>query len=300
MAPAVNDDLDLDGNWIAADDDDAEDVAGQVSSSSKLPRGKKRKSVVAGVAAASTLNSVSDVSGSSKKKKKQKQKKLREVYSAEQLVGEGDARSRACERVARAWVAEGKCRSLAPLEVKEFVPRPEWFLPCSLDSPLVAMPEALEGSAARGGVLAALRMKAAPGSAKPRSAGVVVLCSSSEQVFAVLPRLEKAWGTKPLPLCTFGGGRRKDQIHRQGQSLQAGVAVVIGTPGRVLRLLDEGELVASGFEVLVLDLALDRKQRDVLTLPETRRDVLTLLQKHLRKLFAAAAGPRLVLCGAAV
>merc|ERR1719382_1744957 len=89
-------------------------------------------------------------------------------------------------------------------------------------------------------VLAALRRRSAPPAAAPSGAAVVVLCASSDHVFDATQEIQQSWGVKPLSLSTAGGGRRKDQVARQAKALKEGVAVAVGSPGRVLRLLEEG------------------------------------------------------------
>mmetsp|Transcript_19457 Transcript_19457/g.61048 ORF Transcript_19457/g.61048 Transcript_19457/m.61048 type:complete len:173 (+) Transcript_19457:637-1155(+) len=120
--------------------------------------------------------------------------------------------------------------------------------------------------------------------------------ASAERVFAALGEVREAWPSKPFALAAHGGGRKRDQVTRQAKALGRGVAVAVATPGRVLRLLEEGHVELGGLEVVVLDLTIDRKLRDLLALPETRRDLFGLIQKHLMPLFGKGGRPRLALC----
>mmetsp|Transcript_45019 Transcript_45019/g.97101 ORF Transcript_45019/g.97101 Transcript_45019/m.97101 type:complete len:252 (-) Transcript_45019:365-1120(-) len=237
-----------------------------------------------------------------KKKKKSKRRKdetKSAVYSADQLMnGSGDPEKQAKERLEAAWAAEGKARKLSDLELKELQPKPSWFLSCSPEVALRRLPTHLEK--AGGATMEQLAKGQTSNIAvKPGCIGVVVLCLSTERAFQLAALLEKTWKIKPLTLCTFGGGRKKDQLQRQGRAIEAGVPVAVATPGRLSRLLDDGHAKVAGMELVVVDLAMDLKQRDVLSLPETRRDFFQLFRSHLCGPLkeASAAAPRLALCG---
>lgn len=132
-----------------------------------------------------------------------------------------------------------------------------------------------------------------------KAASVIVLCPSAERAFAALEEIKEAWQlkTKVVVLAAHGGGKKSDQVARQAKAIESGAPVAVATPGRLQRLLDEDLLDVSGVRLLVLDLSVDRKKRDLLTLPETRRETFGLLRKHLLRLLGSDAGPKLVLCG---
>jgi len=191
-------------------------------------------------------------------------------------------RSWAAERLRAAWAADCKAQKLTPLEARELSPSARWMPPGPAAAPLERLPWLLG---------------AAVPAPRARSASVAVLSPSVERVFGVVALLGEAWAVKPLALGAHGGGRKKDQIARQARALARGAVVAAATPGRLLRLLDEGHACLEGTELVVLDLAVDRKGRDLLTLPETRRDFIRLLRVHLQPLLERPGGPRLALCG---
>lgn len=299
MASAGVDDLDLDGNWVV---DEPATTGAAGNSAPKAAGGKKRKRKGAPAdgssvgAVTSLISSVLEDEGSGEKKgaKKKRRKKLANEVADSNQFG-SDVLKEACARLVSAWAAEGKASSSTPLEMKELVPLPEWFVPCPLAVTLAALPQKCAGEFAPG-VLRAIHKKELP-APRPKSASVVVLCTSTERVFAAIEEMRTAWGTKPLALATFGGGRRKDQIARQAKALKVGCLLAVGTPGRVLRLVEEGHIIPGSVDLFVVDQARDRKQRDVLTLPDTRRDFFCLLRQHLMAGLADPEGHRLLLCG---
>eukprot|EP00933_Yihiella_yeosuensis_P014493 TRINITY_DN12978_c0_g2_i2.p1 TRINITY_DN12978_c0_g2~~TRINITY_DN12978_c0_g2_i2.p1 ORF type:complete len:177 (-),score=36.45 TRINITY_DN12978_c0_g2_i2:61-591(-) len=115
---------------------------------------------------------------------------------------------------------------------------------------------------------------------EPQNISVLVLCSSTDRVFKVKAEIEEAWKVKALALAAHGGGRKKDQVARQAKAIAAGVAVAVATPARLLRLLSEEHISPENLSLVVLDCERDRKQRDVLTLAESRGDLFKLLRQH--------------------
>eukprot|EP00388_Colpodella_angusta_P010064 GDKJ01026387.1.p1 GENE.GDKJ01026387.1~~GDKJ01026387.1.p1 ORF type:complete len:252 (-),score=71.18 GDKJ01026387.1:37-792(-) len=90
----------------------------------------------------------------------------------------------------------------------------------------------------------------------------------------------------PILLASHGGGRKADQLNRQKDSLKKmSSTVAIGTPGRVLRLFKDEALdlllMAAEGALIVFDMEYDSKQRDVLGMPETKKDVAALLKDGL-------------------
>lgn len=75
----------------------------------------------------------------------------------------------------------------------------------------------------------------------------------------------------------------------QAAQLSAGpVCVAVGTPARVDKLAAmSGALSLSRCRLLVLDVSRDVKQRCLLDLPETRRDLWALWRTHLAERVAA-------------
>ena len=67
----------------------------------------------------------------------------------------------------------------------------------------------------------------------------------------------------------------------------APVAVAVGTPARLDKLIAMGALSLARCELLVLDLSRDLKQRCLLDIPETKRDTWALWRAHLAARVAA-------------
>lgn len=295
-ATAGFDDLDLDGNWAVGGEASPAVVKKKVTKA-ETP-GKKRKLAVTSIEAPAVP----------KKKKRKKNAGSFVDKEDSELPGAGASPKQltlwAASRLSACWAAEVAAAKLPPLEAKQVVPKSDWFCSCPPSCALSKLPAVLAScsSAAPARTSSVLRAIAVslpvPASEIPRSTAVSVVCSSTERVFEVLAELQQAWvGVKPLALTCHGGGRKQAQVERQGKALAKGVAVVVGTPGRVLRLVDEGHLSAAGLGLVVLDLGRDRKQRDVLTLQETRRDFCNLLKRHLLPELGQNASTRLLLCG---
>ncbi|CEL99466.1 unnamed protein product [Vitrella brassicaformis CCMP3155] len=82
-------------------------------------------------------------------------------------------------------------------------------------------------------------------------------------------------------LCSYGGGRKKEQLDRHRDDiLNPKTLVAVGVPGRVKRVLEQGVFrFRRGCSPLVLvDMQPNVKSMNLLTLPETRRDLVALLE----------------------
>jgi len=322
------DDLDVDGNWAAEDVQRVEEEAPastaerRVKKRKKLDKGveeavedkplkklKKRKNIPSELGEGGPLGKVErePAQDEPNKKKKKKKKKKKSIFdqgsaaSAKAAAGGLDSCGQAVARMASAWVAEGKVKKMSPLELKGVMPRVSWFHDCSAEAQLARLPWA---EAVSGTLLASFKSAAAvEPKRRPRSISVAVLCLSTERVFEALAEISEAWKVgkaagKPLALAAHGGGRRKEQVARQAKAIAVGVSVAVGTPGRLLRLLEEKHLEATGLDLIVIDLACDRKDRDVLALPETRRDLFALCRRFLLDELQREGGCRIVVCGA--
>lgn len=278
---------DLDGNWVQATGPVEEEIA------AKITRGKKRKlsskgesNVVDIALTEDTAACEKPTSAAAKRRKKKAKRKQGLAEGAEMPAPSAAAEEQvawAAAKLSASWVAEAKAVSLSPLEAKGFRPVSAWFLPVAPSEKLIKLSKMLP---------AGWDSKPAP-----KCVSVVVLCTSAEQAFAAVAELAKASPQKPLVLATHGGGRKGDQVKRQAAALAKGAQLAVATPGRLLRLLDEGHLDPNGLRFVSIDLCRDRKHRDVLSLPETRRDVLSLLRRHC--LHSLEGGRvRLVLSGA--
>ncbi|CAJ1395109.1 unnamed protein product [Effrenium voratum] len=220
---------------------------------------------------------------------------LRAVLASEQLprsATKKQLRLWAKTRLGTAWVAEAKAKKLTPIEAKELRPLGSWFLPVPPQLRVAQLP-GLEGCQRLQGL----------GSERPGAGcvGALVLCSSVERVFALKAELDAVCPQKALALAKHGGGRLSDQLSRQAKALAAGAALAVATPARLNRLVAEGHLDPARISLVILDLAKDKKQRDVLTLQEARGDFFQLLRGQLLPLLPKAkkgTGLALLLCGA--
>ena len=88
--------------------------------------------------------------------------------------------------------------------------------------------------------------------------------------------------TRPLKLTSIYGGRPYES---QIAELQSGVDVVVGTPGRLLDLAQQGHLILGKVEILVLDEA--DEMLDLGFLPDIERIMRALPEKRQTMLFSA-------------
>ncbi|KAK3271290.1 hypothetical protein CYMTET_20353, partial [Cymbomonas tetramitiformis] len=72
-------------------------------------------------------------------------------------------------------------------------------------------------------------------------------------------------------------------VPEQVETLKAPVVIAVGTPNRVLKLVEMGALKLLDTAVVALDLLPDAKKRTVLDLPETRTDFWNLYKGFLQK-----------------
>ncbi len=120
------------------------------------------------------------------------------------------------------------------------------------------------------------------GRAKPRHPGGLVLVPTRElanQVFGVLVSLAAVRGQRVAAI--YGGVGFEAQI----EALRTGVEVVVGTPGRIIDLMERGELRLGSVEVLILDEA-DR-MLDMGFLPQVQKILYRLESNPQTMLFSA-------------
>ncbi len=120
------------------------------------------------------------------------------------------------------------------------------------------------------------------GTAKPHRPVGLVLVPTRElanQVFGVLGPLAKVRGQRVVAI--YGGVGFEPQI----DALRAGVEVVVGTPGRIIDLMERGELRLDSIQVLILDEA-DR-MLDMGFLPQVQRILYRLESQPQTMLFSA-------------
>jgi superfamily II DNA/RNA helicase len=119
-------------------------------------------------------------------------------------------------------------------------------------------------------------------SAEPRHPTGLVLVPTRElanQVFSVLGPLAHEQGRSAIAV--YGGVGFEPQI----DALKAGVDVIVGTPGRLIDLMERGEVSFDRIEVLVLDEA-DR-MADMGFMPQVQKILFRMESEHQTMLFSA-------------
>ena len=119
--------------------------------------------------------------------------------------------------------------------------------------------------------------KARPGA--PRGLVLVPTRELAKQVHDVLAPLAKL---RDLVVDPVYGGMSMD---RQINALRNGVDIVVGTPGRIIDLIERGELAVGAVEVLVLDEA-DR-MADMGFMPQVQKILYRMEAPHQSMLFSA-------------
>ncbi|MCE9515989.1 MAG: DEAD/DEAH box helicase, partial [Mycobacterium sp.] len=133
-----------------------------------------------------------------------------------------------------------------------------------------------------------------PLSGAPRALIVVPTRELCIQVYEDLKHAAKhltAEGGRPLSVVSIYGGRPYEP---QIESLQKGAEVVVGTPGRLLDLAQQGHLQLGGLSVLVLDEA--DEMLDLGFLPDIERILSRIPDDRQSMLFSATMpGPIITL-----
>ncbi|MEJ1159556.1 DEAD/DEAH box helicase [Prosthecomicrobium sp. N25] len=129
------------------------------------------------------------------------------------------------------------------------------------------------------------RLAAEPRKPAPRSVRVLILAPTRELASQIEESLV-AYGRycKPTTATAFGGV----PIGRQRRALQNGLDILVATPGRLLDLVDQGDLKLGTVEVLVLDEA-DR-MLDLGFIHALKR-IASLLPRERQSLFFSATMP---------
>ncbi|HET6647353.1 MAG TPA: DEAD/DEAH box helicase, partial [Pyrinomonadaceae bacterium] len=123
---------------------------------------------------------------------------------------------------------------------------------------------------------------------QPRKVRVLVLAPTRELAAQIEKNYVELNPVKANRSVTLIGGAN---MPRQVDALRRSPAVVIATPGRLLDLIERGELDLSGIEVLVLDEA-DR-MLDMGFLPAIRRVLSMVPEKRQTLLFSATMSPEI-------
>jgi superfamily II DNA/RNA helicase len=128
-----------------------------------------------------------------------------------------------------------------------------------------------------------------PGSAKPQALVVVPTRELCVQVTSDLTLAGAPVGARVLAI--YGGRSYEPQV----DALKAGVDVVVGTPGRLLDLVQQGHLHLSGVATVVLDEA--DKMLDLGFLPDVERILALTPSTRQTLLFSATMPAEVVMLG---
>ncbi len=115
-----------------------------------------------------------------------------------------------------------------------------------------------------------------------RGPGALVVCPTRELALQVATDLERAGRIRGTRVLAVYGGRA---LEPQIEALRAGIDVVVGTPGRIIDLMNRGDLDLSAIGGLVLDEA--DEMLDMGFLPDVERIVAALPVTRQTMLFSA-------------
>jgi superfamily II DNA/RNA helicase len=118
--------------------------------------------------------------------------------------------------------------------------------------------------------------------ATPKRPSALILVPTRELANQVAEVLVPLAATRGRTVCTIYGGVGFDA---QRQALKDGVDIVVGTPGRVIDLMEHGDVIFDSVQALVLDEA-DR-MLDMGFLPQVQKILYRITAKHQTMLFSA-------------
>src|SRR5699024_9027658 len=119
----------------------------------------------------------------------------------------------------------------------------------------------------------------------------LVVVPTRELAVQVGEDLARAAAKIPVRLTTIYGGRSYEE---QIEALEAGIDVVVGTPGRIIDLYQRGDLQLDRVAILVLDEA--DEMLDLGFLPDIEKILRALEHEHQTMLFSATMpGPIITL-----
>ncbi|PSC76809.1 CMSS1 [Micractinium conductrix] len=139
-----------------------------------------------------------------------------------------------------------------------------------------SLEERLKGLAAAGGWQAAFCSREGPAGA-PALLLVSPSAIGAVNLIKLCPQFNRA--------CRIGKLFAKHfKVAEQEEALRSQVmCIAAGTPNRLCKLADGGALRLDRLAHVVLDVQLDVKQRDLLSIPETRADWWTFYERHLKQ-----------------
>lgn len=182
-------------------------------------------------------------------------------------------------------VAPDICAALESVGITEAFPIQQQCIPLAMrGSDLIGQAQTGTGKTLGFGLPLLERVTEAGG-----GVSALVLVPTRELAIQVAADLtQAASGRDTRVACIYGGKSYEGQL----AELKAGAAVVVGTPGRVLDLMNQGELKLSGVKVLVLDEA-DR-MLDLGFLPDVEK-ILTRTPAERQTMLFSATMPDAIL-----
>ena len=109
----------------------------------------------------------------------------------------------------------------------------------------------------------------------PNLPAVLIVCPSAARVSTASVLLTKY---KPCSLQFHGSGRKQQQLGNMKKALGT-ARLVISTPSRALKMVQEGALDVKALELVVLDMLVDAKGLNVLSANDTREAVVKLVEE---------------------
>jgi len=86
---------------------------------------------------------------------------------------------------------------------------------------------------------------------------------------------------KPLTLQLHGSGRKQEQFTRMKKDI-ASAKLIISVPSRIQRFCEEGAFAMEGLRLVLIDMHVDAKGLNALSMNETREAVAKLVTLHFR------------------
>ncbi|KAJ1674471.1 hypothetical protein EV182_003210 [Spiromyces aspiralis] len=114
---------------------------------------------------------------------------------------------------------------------------------------------------------------------------VLVVCGSAIRAAELTRRLRPISKRQVAKLFS-----KHIKIEEQKKLLEGNaVDIGVGTPNRILKLIESGHLRITQLRLILVDCTKDQKMRMVIDMDETREDLYTLWKNHLAKLVCESA-----------
>ena len=109
------------------------------------------------------------------------------------------------------------------------------------------------------------------------SPSIVILTPSTNRCSEISVHIA---GMKPLSLQLHGSGRKQEQFSRMKKDMVTS-SVVISVPSRLSRVCEESSFDFNNLKLVILDMFVDPKGLNILSMNETRDATVQLFTKHL-------------------